>query len=198
MEKNCDIKLNNLTIFVSAFNSKSEYSRELEKKIGLKRTMTIGPLLPYDNYSIQRPERPASNILLRLKHSLKAVNALVIDEPESSLTIREQREVAKLIASIVNAGRKVVITTNSDILIKELNVLILLGNDFEGREDWLNKNEFYHSSDKLNFKTVSAYQVGDGSFTNLNVTNKGIEVPFFDDEINSLIGVISDLNDFIY
>src|SRR5690606_38393117 len=54
-----------------------------------------------------------------LKHLAKEGDLLMIDEPESHLTLRNQRLMAKLIASIVNLKIKVFITTHSDFLIKE-------------------------------------------------------------------------------
>src|SRR5690606_41226722 len=64
-----------------------------------------------------------------------------------------QRLMAKLIAAIVNIDIRVFITTHSDFLIKELNNLVLLNNEFPEKEDWLIRNKKnYNSSDKLNHK----------------------------------------------
>lgn len=105
---------------------------------------------------------------------------------------------AKLIAAIVNLDIRVFITTHSDFLIKELNNLVLLSNDFTGKNEWLSKNKkFYNSLDKIDKNLISVYQATNGTLTAMKITNKGIEIPFFDEEINSLFHTSSDLDYFI-
>ncbi len=135
------------------------------------------------------------DIYFYLKHMAKEGDILIIDEPESHLTLKNQRLMAKLIASLVNLNINVFITTHSDFLVKELNNLILLSNDFKEKDIWLNRNKkAYTSSDKLNHKDISVYQANNGQLDKLIVSHKGIEVPFFDDEINNLFTVSSDLD----
>ncbi|MCO5278854.1 MAG: ATP-binding protein [Saprospiraceae bacterium] len=138
------------------------------------------------------------DIYFYLKHIAKKDDVLIIDEPESHLTLRNQRLMAKLIAAIVNIDIRVFITTHSDFLIKELNNLVLLNNEFPEKEDWLIRNKkIYNSSDKLNHNVISVYQATNGTLSPMKITNKGIEIPFFDDEINSLFHTSSDLDYFI-
>jgi ABC-type multidrug transport system ATPase subunit len=135
------------------------------------------------------------DIYFYLNHQAKEGDILIIDEPESHLTLRNQRLMAKLLVSLINSKIKVFITTHSDFLIKELNNLILLSNSFEGKESWLNKNKKnYSEKDNIEFTKVSVYQAKDGKLENLVVTNKGIEIPFFDEEINHLFSIASDLD----
>lgn len=135
------------------------------------------------------------DIYFYLKHMAKEGDILIIDEPESHLTLKNQRLMAKLIASLVNLNIHVFITTHSDFLVKELNNLILLSNEFKEKETWLIKNKkSYTSCDKLNHKDISVYQANNGQLEKLTVSHKGIEVPFFDDEINNLFTVSSDLD----
>ncbi len=135
------------------------------------------------------------DIYFYLKHIAKEGDLLIIDEPESHLTLKNQRSMAKLIASLINMKVHVFITTHSDFLVKELNNLILLSNDFGGKKEWLlNNKKSYSTSDKIDYKDVSVYQAADGHLSKLIVSNKGIEVPFFDDEINNLFAISSDLD----
>ncbi|WP_375182243.1 hypothetical protein, partial [Chryseobacterium sp.] len=118
--------------------------------------------------------------------------------PESHLTLRNQRLMAKLIASIVNLKIKVFITTHSDFLIKELNNLILLDNDFSEKENWLKNNKnSYNERDRLNFERVNVYQAKNGKVVGLNISKIGIEIPFFDEEISNIYRVSNDLEYFI-
>lgn len=135
------------------------------------------------------------DIYFYLKHLAKPGDILIIDEPESHLTLKNQRLIAKLIASIINLDIKVFITTHSDFLVKELNNLILLSNDFKDKEQWLTKNKkSYSKFDNIKFNYVSVYQAINGKLESLEVNNKGIEIPFFDDEINNLFSISSDLD----
>lgn len=138
------------------------------------------------------------DIYFYLKHLAKKDDVLIIDEPESHLTLRNQRLMAKLIASIVNLGIKVFITTHSDFLIKEFNNLILLNNNFDEKKEWLSKNKkFYNSCDKINPDSISVFQAKNGTLCPMKITKKGIEIPFFDEEINSLFNTASDLDYYI-
>ena len=133
-----------------------------------------------------------------LKHLSKEGDLLIIDEPESHLTLKNQRLMAKLIASIVNLKIKVFITTHSDFLINELKNLILLNNDFKEKENWLkNHKTIYNSKDKLNYENVNVYQAKNGTVESLNISKVGIEIPFFDDEISNIFRISNDLEYFI-
>jgi hypothetical protein len=71
----------------------------------------------------------------------------------------------------------------------------LLSNSFEGKEEWLNRNKkYYTTKDYLKFAEISVYEAIDGNLNKLNITNKGIEIPFFDNEINNLFSISSDLD----
>ncbi len=60
-----------------------------------------------------------------LRHLAEKGDMLMIDEPELNLHPSNQRRLARLIASLINIGIKVFITTHSDYLVKELNTLIM-------------------------------------------------------------------------
>nr|WP_314546441.1 AAA family ATPase [uncultured Empedobacter sp.] len=138
------------------------------------------------------------DIFFYLKHIAQVGDLLIIDEPESHFTLKNQRLMAKLIASMINLGIKVFITTHSDFLIKELNNLILLNNEFEEKKEWLMKNKKrYTNKDFLDYKYISVYQGVNGTLNSLEISNSGIEIPFFDEEINNLFTISSDLDYFI-
>jgi len=68
-----------------------------------------------------------------IKHLAKKGDILLVDEPEQNLHPVNQRKMARLFVQLIKAGIKVLVTTHSDYLIKELNHLILLNNEFENR-----------------------------------------------------------------
>lgn len=70
--------------------------------------------------------RSLLDVGLYLRHVARPGDLLMIDEPELNLHPENQRRIARLMASLVNLGIKVFITTHSDYIIKELNTLIML------------------------------------------------------------------------
>ncbi len=173
----------------------AEFKKESKQDIRLYTKNKKNNKFDIPLYLASSSARCIVDIYFYLKHISKAGDILIIDEPESHLTLKNQRLMAKLIASIINIGIKVFITTHSDFLIKELNNLILLSNNFKGKDEWLERNKKnYKSSDFLRPTQVSVYQAINGNLSNLNVTNKGIEVPFFDTEIQNLFSISTDLD----
>lgn len=59
---------------------------------------------------------------------------LIIDEPELNLHPDNQRKMAGLLARLVNSGVKVLVTTLSDYLIRELNNCVMLNLGVENKE----------------------------------------------------------------
>lgn len=176
----------------------AEFKKDLKQDIRFYTKNKRSNKFDIPLYLASSSARCIVDIYFYLKHLAKEGDVLIIDEPESHLTLRNQRLMAKLIAAIVNIGIKVFVTTHSDFLIKELNNLILLSNDFEGKENWITKNrKNYSENDNLKSSSISVYQAVNGTLTSLKITNKGIEIPFFDEEINSLFNVSSDLDYFI-
>lgn len=81
---------------------------------------------------------------------------LIIDEPELNLHPQNQRRIARLLARLVDLGMKVMVTTHSDYLIKELNLLILLKSD-DKRIVAIAEREKYDRHSLLDHRRVRAY-----------------------------------------
>ncbi|MEN9848653.1 MAG: hypothetical protein RL368_1393, partial [Pseudomonadota bacterium] len=94
-----------------------------------------------------------------LKHVAEQDDLLIIDEPELNLHPENQRKIARLLTRLVNIGIKVLITTHSDYIIRELNTLIMLNQD----KPHLKKimlDEGYKSEELLSANKVKAYVAG--------------------------------------
>lgn len=91
-----------------------------------------------------------------LSHEAQPGDLLMIDEPELNLHPANQRRMARLLASLVNAGIKVMVTTHSDTIIRELNTLILLSPRTEGLLA-IAEQEGYRESEFLDPSRVRAY-----------------------------------------
>ena len=65
-------------------------------------------------------------LILFLKYLVRPGDLLVLEEPESHLHPAAQRQLARGIVRLVNAGVKVLITTHSDIFVSQVNNLLAL------------------------------------------------------------------------
>lgn len=124
---------------------------------------------------------------------------LMVDEPELNLHPENQRKFAQFIAELVNSGIKVFMTTHSDYIIRELNTLILLSSDQPhvkkvmskfgyNENDILDKNgvNIYYTSTKL-FQTEDQLKKKRlGCIEKLDITDDGIRIISFDDEIREM------------
>ena len=66
-------------------------------------------------------------LVLFLKYLIRPGDLLIFEEPESHLHPAAQRQLARGIVRLVNAGVKVLITTHSDIFVSQINNLLALG-----------------------------------------------------------------------
>jgi predicted ATPase len=119
---------------------------------------------------------------------------LIIDEPELNLHPDNQRKMAGLLARLVNSGVKVMLTTHSDYLIRELNNRIMLSNDFNGKQLLMKKARMLEQ-DILQPKQVKAFSFRSRhSITEVVVDKHGINMEVFD----NLIASANELSDDIY
>ena len=93
-----------------------------------------------------------SIFILYLKHIVKKNETIIIDEPEMNLHPDTQVMFARIIARLINAGLKFIISTHSDFILREFNTLIEIGlhektksfaiNEFKYKSDeFINKND---------------------------------------------------------
>lgn len=129
-----------------------------------------------------------SGIVIYLKHEAQKNQTLIIDEPEINLHPDSQILLARILVRMVNAGIRLVISTHSDYIIRELNNMIMLSNKS------VNRTKFgYKEDESLNPEDVGAYFF---NFTgekgthviveNLPINKDGFEVSTIDDAIASL------------
>ncbi|WP_457747143.1 AAA family ATPase, partial [Sulfurimonas sp.] len=106
-----------------------------------------------------------------LEHIAKEDSYLIIDEPELNLHPDNQRNIARLIAQMVNRGVNVILSTHSDYIVREFNNLIMLNSDFDDKNKLLDKYG-YEKEELLNFKYVQAYLIDDGVVSNMDITEE--------------------------
>ena len=129
--------------------------------------------------------RGLSDLYFFLRHEAKRTDLLIIDEPESHLDTSNQIELARLLAHCVRAGLRVLITTHSDYLIKEINNLVMLAQDFKSKDTILKKLR-YQADDALDPSSIRAYIAENGGLTRCEIDRFGIAMPVFDKTIDSI------------
>lgn len=66
-----------------------------------------------------------SSLIIYLKHIAEAGDMLIIDEPEMNLHPDNQILIARIFARLVNKGLRLVVSTHSDYIVRELNNLVM-------------------------------------------------------------------------
>ena len=136
--------------------------------------------------------RGLSDLYFFLRHVAQRDHLLIIDEPESHLDTANQILLARLLARLVHAGLKVLLTTHSDYLVKELNNLIMLSCSFKNKAKAV-KRLNYKKHDYLAPERIRAYIAKKDSLTRCRIDRFGIDMPNFDDAINGINDAANEL-----
>lgn len=127
-----------------------------------------------------------------LEHQAEVGDVVMIDEPELNLHPDNQIKVARLLARLVNQGINIVISTHSDYIIREFNVMTML---HERSSAALRKRFGYRDEDVLDPTNVGAYLFEGQGITEMQVTQElGIHATTFDDVIEAA----NDRQQYIY
>lgn len=127
-------------------------------------------------------------IVLFLK-SEEGHELLIIEEPEAHLHLEMQRLMTRIMTQLVNQGTAVWLTTHSDTLLQQINVLLQLYSH-PSREEWM-KRFGYTLGELLSPNDVRAYQfqinsAGRTEVHALSVTPYGIAAETFNSSIAAL------------
>jgi len=124
-----------------------------------------------------------------IKKEAKPGDLLIIDEPELNLHLDNQVKMARLIATLINSEIKVLITTHSDHLIREINNLVMLSSPKlkEEKRTELIGDQLNLESSILDAKKVKAFVVSksNSEIFEMDINEFGISMSLFNDEINS-------------
>jgi hypothetical protein len=121
-----------------------------------------------------------------LEHVARKGDVLMIDEPELNLHPDNQRKLARLLVRLVNLGQRVVLSTHSDYLVREINNLILLHRRFPGHET-LREEYGYEPDEGIAADQINAWHFTDRSVRAMEISpEEGILATTFDDVINQL------------
>jgi AAA ATPase domain/AAA domain len=134
-----------------------------------------------------------ANIVFYLRHSAKSGDFYIIDEPELTLHPDNQRKMARMLARMMNAGIKIMMSTHSDYIIRELNNLMMLKTDHNPEKVAALMEKYgYKQEELLDHNRVGAYLFTE-DVSPLEVNETGFEVKTIDDEIHSLNNSSADI-----
>ena len=136
--------------------------------------------------------RGLADLYFFLRHVARRNQLIVIDEPESHLDTANQILLARLLGRVVKAGVKVLLTTHSDYLIKEINNLIMLGYSFNNKAKVIKRLK-YGEDDHLGPDRIRAYIAKKNTLTKCEIDKFGIDMPNFDEAINDINEVANEL-----
>lgn len=135
--------------------------------------------------------RGLSDMYFYLRHTASRNQLLVIDEPESHLDTANQVALARTLSRMVRSGIKVLVTTHSDYLIKEINNLVML-TQLDSATGVVRRLG-YRADDGLAPERIRAYVAENDSLTKCSVDERGVDMPVFDDTIDKINRVASEL-----
>ena len=106
---------------------------DLDETAGLPfpeiRYLPVGSGLPAGKFTLDQSSSMVSELaplILFLKYLVRPGDLLILEEPESHLHPAAQRQLARGIVRLVNAGVRVLITTHSDTFVSQINNLLAL------------------------------------------------------------------------
>ena len=173
-------------------SSYSEYADELETillggKIEMNQDGSINFInsegIAIDLNLTSSLVKSLSGLVFYFRHVAQKNDVIIIDEPELNLHPKLQIQITKFIAKLVNNGFKVIISTHSDYVIRELNTLIMLGKRGKESNDLIKKYDYSHDS-ILKFNRLGVYFLHDHITENIEVTESGFDVTAIDDVIS--------------
>lgn len=133
-----------------------------------------------------------SGLVFYFRHLAQKGDFIIIDEPELSLHPDNQRMMARILAKAVNLGFKVMFSTHSDYIIRELNNLIMLEGGKQ-KSKKLIKKYGYQTEELVAAENVGVYLFKPNAVESLDVTEAGFSVDTIDAEISKLNETSEDI-----
>lgn len=131
-----------------------------------------------------------SPIVFYLRHQAQKGDFIIIDEPELNLHPDNQRKIARFFGRLINEGFKVLISTHSDYIVRELNNLIMLGSGLQTKPEEtreLMKIYGYVENELLKKEQIAPYLFRVGKdVAEIPVTETGFNVETIDEEAQKI------------
>lgn len=135
-----------------------------------------------------------ASLVIYLKHIAVSNDLLIIDEPELNLHPNNQLLLTRIFARLINKGLRIIISTHSDYIVREINNLIMVSYDSDDIRD-LAYNAFkYKEDEKINIEDIGAYMFNFKNETSRQVEVKPIKIDRNGFEVSTLDNSIEELN----
>jgi len=136
--------------------------------------------------------RALLDLYIYLKHVATKNDILIIDEPELNLHPELQIKLTRLLSSLSNIGIKILITTHSDYIVKEINNLLMLNNLKNDKEVFIKKYKY----NKFEFLTnVNFYIAENNTLLKIDTDTFGLKRTNFDKTIDEINNIADELFD---
>jgi predicted ATPase len=138
-----------------------------------------------------------SPLVFYLRHMAERNDFIIIDKPEWNLHPDNQRKIARFIGRLIQEGFKVLVSTHSDYIVRELNNLIMLHSGTQQKPEIaqdLLKTHGYAANELLDKERVGVYLFRLGkSVENVPIDDAGFSVATIDEEANKLNQTSQDI-----
>ena len=132
------------------------------------------------------------SMVLYLRYKAAYGDLVVIDEPEMNLHPNMQLALTRILAKAANRGLRIVMTTHSDFILREMNNLIMLYPENEKSQALIDRHGFDRDA-TLDPENVGVYLFQDNTGEQLLVTETGFEVSSIDEAITRQTAISEDI-----
>lgn len=142
-----------------------------------------------------------SSLVIYLKHIAQKNDLIIIDEPEINLHPDNQIILTRLFAKLINNGFRILISTHSDYVVREINNLIMLSSD-KAEISKLRKKFGYEDDESITKDDVDVHYFNypqkmrmnkQVSIKNLLVEDTGFEIPSVDKTIDDQNNIAEEI-----
>lgn len=143
-----------------------------------------------------------ASFIFYLRHQAKENELVIIDEPEINLHPESQVILTRILARMVNKGFRLLISTHSDYIIRELNNLILISDESPAVQKMAQELNYNAEKEAIKPEDVGAYrfhyapkEADKVTVDEIKVEKDGIEVIAMDDvtaKQSTVSGMLSD------
>lgn len=138
-----------------------------------------------------------SSLVVYLKHRAEDNDLIIIDEPEINLHPENQIILTRIFARLANKGFRLLISTHSDYIVRELNNLLILSRK-DNTSVMKNAEEFGYKNDEyINQEDLGVYAFKFDNKVNIEqipVTETGFNI----DAMDSVIDKQNDISERLY
>ncbi|MBE7649265.1 ATP-binding protein [Tenacibaculum finnmarkense] len=135
-----------------------------------------------------------SSLIFYLKYIATKNELIIIDEPELNLHPNNQVTLTRFFAKLINKGFRILISTHSDYIIREINNLIMASSSKKGVKEIATK-QGYTEDIKLSHNDVNAYLFNYKTEKSRNVSIQEIDVTETGFDVNTIDKTVDELNE---